>query len=162
MAAPEGNQFWKLRSSHGRDMIFSSPSVLWEACKEYFEATDKRKWKKQQIAGKPSEIWELETDTPYTLSGLCVFLDIGVSTWHDYRNREDFSDVITRVENIMYTQKFEGASVGAFNPNIIARDLGLSDKQDVKVDAKVESDIDYTKLSDEALKEIINARRGNK
>jgi hypothetical protein len=129
MAAPENNQFWKLRSSHGRDLIFSSPQVLWEACKEYFEATDKRKWKKQQVAGKPSEIWELETDTPYTLTGLCVFLDIDTQTWTNYKARKDFFGVITRVENIMFTQKFEGASVGAFNANIIARDLGLADKK---------------------------------
>lgn len=32
----------------------------------------------------------------------------------------------------MYAQKFEGASVGAFNANIIARDLGLIDKKEVE------------------------------
>jgi hypothetical protein len=31
----------------------------------------------------------------------------------------------------MFTQKFEGATVGAFNANIIARDLGLKDQTDV-------------------------------
>ena len=41
--------------------------------------------------------------------------------------------IITRIREAIYQQKFEGASVGAFNANIIARDLGLADKQDVKV-----------------------------
>ena len=28
----------------------------------------------------------------------------------------------------MYSDKYEGAAVGIYNPNIIARDLGLADK----------------------------------
>ena len=31
----------------------------------------------------------------------------------------------------MFEQKFAGAAVGLFNANIIARDLGLADKQDI-------------------------------
>ena len=40
----------------------------------------------------------------------------------------EFSSVITRIRETIYQQKFEGAAVGAFNANIIARDLGLADK----------------------------------
>jgi len=32
-----------------------------------------------------------------------------------------------------YTQKFEGAAANLFNANIIARDLGLKDKQQYEV-----------------------------
>lgn len=131
MAAPVGNQFWKLRATHGRDLIFSSPEILWQACIEYFEATDKRKWYKTDFKGKDVSEVQIPTDTPYTLTGLFVFLDITMQTWIDYRNREDFIDVIKRVEQIMYTQKLEGAAVGAFNASIIARDLGLADKKEV-------------------------------
>jgi hypothetical protein len=132
MSAPKGNQFWKLRATHGRDLIFSSPTVLWEACTEYFEATDERKWVKKDWVGKDAVEVERETDAPYTLTGLFVFLDIDRKTWDLYRNREDFIPICTRVEQIMFTQKFEGAAVGAFNPSIIARDLGLRDNVDVK------------------------------
>jgi hypothetical protein len=131
MAAPKGNQFWKLRASHGRHLIFSSPEILWDAAKEYFEATDKRKWYKTDFKGKDNEQVLIPTDTPYTLTGLFIFLDTNKQTWSDYRQREDFIDVITRIEQIMYTQKFEGAAVGAFTPNIIARDLGLKDSSDI-------------------------------
>jgi hypothetical protein len=134
-AAPTGNQFWKLRSKHGRDLIFSSPTVLWEACVEYFEATDARKWIRKDWVGKDAKEVEREIDTPYTLTGLFVFLDITKPTWQEYRNREDFSYVITRVEQIMFTQKFEGAAVGAFNASIIARDLGLKDASEVNITA---------------------------
>jgi hypothetical protein len=135
MAAPEGNQFWKLRSKHGRDLIFSSPTVLWEACVEYFEATDARKWVRKDWVGKDAHEVERETDTPYTLTGLFVFLDIVKQTWANYRDKEGFMDIIARVEQIMYTQKFEGAAVGAFNANIISRDLGLRDASEVTVNA---------------------------
>lgn len=129
MSAPVGNQFWKLRSKHGRDLIFSSPSILWEACVEYFEATDARKWVKQDWVGKDAMPVLRETETPYTWTGLYVFLDIDHVTWLNYEEREDFITITTRVRNIIYTQKFEGAAVGAFNPTIISRDLGLVDKQ---------------------------------
>jgi len=37
MAAPKGNQFWKTRSSHGRNPIFPTPDALWDAACEYFQ-----------------------------------------------------------------------------------------------------------------------------
>jgi hypothetical protein len=43
-----------------------------------------------------------------TVSGLCIFLEIGVHTWHDYRKREDFSAVTTRVDEIIRTRSSKG------------------------------------------------------
>ena len=49
----------------------------------------------------------------------CVFLDISHDTWSEWRlKRQDLSDVITRVDGIIYTQKFDGAAAGLLNPNI--------------------------------------------
>lgn len=154
MSAPKSNQFWKLRSKHGRDKIFLSPEILLEACIEYFEATDNRKWVRKDWVGKDATEVERETETPYTLTGLFVFLDIDRKTWDLYRQREEFIPVTTRVEQIMYTQKFEGATVGAFNPNIIARDLGLSDKTESKNE---NTNLNVTVTEDEArrIKEAI-------
>lgn len=132
MASPSGNQFWKLRSTHGRELIFSSPTILWEACCEYFESTDARKWVKKDWVGKDAHAVDRETQTPYTWSGLCLFLDIDVKTWALYENREDFIPICTRVRQIIITQKLEGATVGAFNPMIVSRDIGLVDKTENK------------------------------
>lgn len=140
MAAPEKNQFWKQRSKHGRDLIFSSPTILWEACCEYFEATDARKWYKTEFNGKDALECKIPTETPYTYSGLYVFLDIDHKTWNLYENREDFIPTTTRVRNIIYTQKFEGAAVGAFNANLIARDLGLKEASTMTIN-KVGKDL---------------------
>lgn len=134
--APKGNQFWKLRSKHGRDKIFQTPELLEEACFEYFEVTDKRKWHKTEFHGKDALECLVPNETPYTKTGLFVFLDISNDTWNLYKERKDFIEVITRVEQIIYTQKIEGASVGAFNASIVARELGLADKKqhDVNVE----------------------------
>jgi len=133
MAAPKGNQFWRLRSSHGRKPKFDSAESLWAACCEYFDA----------IEGHPLQAAELvkyqgKTSVRYTpkmramtIAGLCIFLDIDIDTWHEYRKKKDFSIVATRVEQIIKTQKFEGAAAEMLNPNIIARDLGLADKSEL-------------------------------
>ena len=121
MAATKGNQWWKLRSSHGRNPKFETPEQLWDASVEYFEATDSRKWNKIEFHGKDAERCIVEQETPYTKTGLYIFLDISKDTWVNYKERKGFLEVSTRVEGIIYTQKFEGASVGAFNSSIIAR-----------------------------------------
>ena len=53
------------------------------------------------------------------------------------QNDKGFIDIITRIEEIIETQQFEGASVGVFNANIIARKLGLVERQQQEVNAKV-------------------------
>lgn len=119
-------------------MIFSSPTILWEACCEYFEVTSQRRWMQVEFNGKDALRCEVPNEIPFTLTGMYIFLDISHQTWVDYRERKDFIEVITRVENIIYTQKFEGAAIGAFHANIIARDLGLTDKRDLQANVRVE------------------------
>jgi hypothetical protein len=46
---------------------------------------------------------------------------------------EDFVEVITYIEGIIRDQKYAHATVGMFNANIIARDLGLKDKKEIEV-----------------------------
>ena len=133
MGATPGNHWWELRATHGRDLIFSSPEILWEAAKEYFIATSSRKWKKKDWVGKDAYEVERETDTPYTISGLCIFLDIDQQTFKNYGSDErykDFFGIVSRIREIIYTQKFEGAAVGAYNAMIISRDLHLRDSME--------------------------------
>lgn len=129
-----GNQWWKKRSSHGRKPIFESPEVLWEAACEYFEWNEANPlWeiKSYQYQGVPVQD-QLPKLRAMTEGALCIFLDITITCWLDYKSKPDFSEVTTRICEIIRAQKFQGAASELFNPNIIARDLGLSDKQDVK------------------------------
>lgn len=67
-----------------------------------------------------------------TLTGLVLFLDVTLETWRQYRAREDLSEVVTRAEQVIYDQKFSGAAADLLNANIIARDLGLKDQQQIE------------------------------
>lgn len=127
--APKGNQFWKARSKHGRDKIFASADLLWEACCEYFQwVEDNPLWESKAFSYQ-GESWVeyLPKMQAMTINGLCIFLDIDVSTWGAWRKDKDFSLVVTRAGEIIRQQKFTGAAADLLNANIIARDLGLKD-----------------------------------
>jgi len=143
MAAPAGNQFWKLRSKHGRDKLFESATLLWEAACEYFQWVDDHPFietKPMSVShgmnsGSEIQMVEIPIKRPYTLHALCLYCDCGTAYFRNFRNEErskgdDFKSVIAKIEETIYNQKFEGAAAGFFNANIIARDLGLKDTID--------------------------------
>lgn len=146
MAAPIGNQFWKARSKHGRNKIFASAELLWEACCEYFEWVEANPLYEDKVSffqGVPTHD-TIEKMRAMTIGGLCIFLDIDRSTWSAWKTDDDFSRVVARAERVIYEQKFTGAAADLLNPNIIARDLGLSDKQEVKTTEAVRPAKDMT------------------
>ena len=137
MGAPKGNKFWQLRSKHGRDKLFATPELLWEAACEYFEWCEENPWYKKEAVKSgdmAGTIISIPTARPYTLQGLCRYLNCSTEYLKHFEanniDSEDFMPIITRIREAIYQQKFEGASVGVFNANIITRDLGLADKKD--------------------------------
>jgi hypothetical protein len=145
MAAPKGNEFWKLRSKHGRDKIFESPEIFIEAAYEYFAYCNETPWFKNEAVKSGfnvGQIVEIPTQKPYTLGGLCIFLHIDRQTFINYEKNKaykDFFEVFTHVREIIETNQLEGATVGAFNANIIGRLLGLVDKTENKLVGDSES-----------------------
>lgn len=150
MPAPTGNRFWELRSEHGRDLIFSNPDILWqEACK-YFTWCDENPIMSYEWNGKDPVKCELEKARAYTLKGLCIFLDVNEKYFNGaISTNEDFANVCTRIRDIIFTQKFELAAAGLLNPNIIARDLGLVDKQETAIPSGIEILVKGQKFADE-------------
>lgn len=132
MGAPPGNQFWRARSSHGRNPIFDNPDQLWASCEEYFEWVENNPLMEDRIISFQGEATHVPVAKmrAMTISGLCIFLDIARKTWDDYQIRKDFIAVCKRVEQIIRDQKFTGAAADLLNANIIARDLGLADRQE--------------------------------
>lgn len=132
MPAPKGNQFWKARTKHGRDKLFASAELLWEACQEYFEWVEDNPLYESKPFAFQGQSWieEVPKMRAMTIGGLCLFLDIDKTTWFDWAKQKDFSHITTRVDEVIRAQKFAGAAADLLNPNIIARDLGLADKQD--------------------------------
>lgn len=175
MAAPKGNAFWKFRTRHGRKKLFSDPKILWkEACK-YFEWCDNnplnvveqtrgsRRKVEATTKGKklPEDtgLIEIPLMRAYTWDGLELYL--GITSLRHYKTDKDYKDflqVITHIEKIIYTQKFTGAAAGLLNANIIARDLGLSDKQEL---TGKDGESLFGNVSDEKAKEIAESLKSS-
>lgn len=134
MPAPKGNEFWKARASHGRPAIYEDANELWSDCLEYFQWVEDNPLPAAESVKHQGKgvIMHLPRMRAMTIIGLCNFLQISHDTWEAYRKRKDFSVVTTRAEAIIFQQKFEGASADLLNHNIIARDLGLRDKSEIK------------------------------
>lgn len=135
-----GNQFWKLRSKHGRDKLFATPELLWEAACEYFEWVEQNPLYERKAFAYQGVI--ITEDMPkmraMTLSQLCFYLNCNEAYFRTFKHQlpegeKDFNTVIQNIENIIYNQKFQGASADLLNANIIARDLGLVDKSQLNV-----------------------------
>jgi len=141
MAAPQNNEFWKLRSKHGRDKIFETPDIMLEASYEYFKWCEENPLIEIDYrGGSPPVKIELPKMRAYTIQGLTMFLHVNKQYFDDFEKglsgnkdeiSKDFSLVITHVREVIYNQKYVGAAAGFLNPNIIARDLGLSDRQEL-------------------------------
>jgi hypothetical protein len=155
MAAPKGNKFWLARSKHGREKIISCPKVLWESCCEYFEWVEANPLWENKVAQFQGCVVDMPVAKmrAMTLSGLCLFLGINQETWRQWRSSEDqdFIGVLREAEEVIYNQKFAGAAADLLNANIIARDLGLTDKSQLEHSGS----IDLNKMSDEELERKI-------
>lgn len=166
-AAPKGNQFWKLRSKHGRDRLFASPQMLLEAALEYFAWCDENPWISSETTTKKTNNVTTENTTknkptqrPYLIEGLTLYCCATLSWWRNFKanldpdNRpidKDFMSVMEEIEQIVYNQQLEGATVGVFNANIIARKLGLVDKvenHNINREAKPLTDQEIKDLND--------------
>lgn len=148
MSATLGNQFWKLRAKHGRDKIFTTPEILWECATDYFQWVDDNPFYESEAKvvsigqgmGSEIKLAEIPKKRPYTIHALCGYLDVNTLYFNQFENAlkdkedensKDFSKIITRIREVIYNQKFEGAVSGFFNANIIAKDLGLIDKKEI-------------------------------
>lgn len=120
-----------------------TPEALWDLACLYFRGEGEDTMIKRDFirsgesAGK---VVEIETTRPFSWTSFELFcLHHGIkNTLHDIRtNRNDkfphFKAVIDRINDVIYQQKFDGAAIGGYNPQLIIRDLGLADKVDANV-----------------------------
>jgi hypothetical protein len=147
MAAHIGNKFWELRLKHGRNSKIETPEQLWENFIEYAEYCHNNPLIEIDYRGKDAVQVEVPKMRAMTKGGFA--LACGYSKWDDivyYKDKKDFSAIVTRIEAAIYEHKFIGAAAGFLNPNIIARDLGLTEKKEI--DATVNAPLVITLDSD--------------
>lgn len=141
MAAPKGNKFWKLRSKHGRDKIFESPEILLDASLEFVNYCEENPLYEYDYKTSMKNIRKVaipKMRVP-TWQRFAIFCNSDMNFFSNFRIRckngktqldKDFIEVLTRIDDLFYSFKFEGAAAGLLNASIIARDLGLRDSQD--------------------------------
>lgn len=142
MPAPKKNKYWQLRSKDGKEPKYN-PDELWIKAIEYFEWIENNPlWESVLVAkgivinkGTKDEKTVYSTTLPkmraMTIKAFCLFAEICEKTFWNYRNQKDYLQVTTRIEDIIYSQKLEGAAASLLNPNIIARELGLKEQSSV-------------------------------
>jgi hypothetical protein len=135
MAAPKGNQCWMLRLKHGLDGKFKTPEEILENFEQYVQWAEENPLIEVDFRGKDATEVRLPKKRLLTKEGFA--LACGFASWGNlstYKQKsEGFAKVFTRIEQAIYTSKLEGAASGLFNHNIIARDLGLMNQEQVNM-----------------------------
>lgn len=140
MAAPKGNQFWKMRTKHGVDKLFTEFKTLWEAACEYFQWCTENPIIEKDWVGKEGNEIEREHPRAFTMQGLCLYLGVNTVYFNQFESRmeslsdeqkEGFAQVIKAIRETCYNQKFTYAAVNLMNANLISRDLGMVDRKDI-------------------------------
>lgn len=116
MAAPKGNQYYKLQKTHGRELKYKSPKVLLKGIISYFQWCDENPWAKNEQLKNPivnknpdtgereyTTLTQIPTTRPYTLTGLCVHLGIRLITWKEYCKRKAFANITSRASEMTAT-----------------------------------------------------------
>lgn len=142
------NQIWRI-SERGRKKIFKTPEELWKGACDYFEWRSANKEyetvpMKVKVSRDVEEIRMIQVPKlmPFTMQGMCIYLGVNtryINDMEEYlKEREDeeskeYSEIITRIRDIMFDQKFSGAAAGFFNSNIISVELGMAKKIETKI-----------------------------
>ena len=121
---------WQIAArSVGRPAVFESPQAMWDAALAYFKWAEDNPLMEAKAFSFQGSSWveSLPKMRAFTLDGFWLHSGMSKSSWYDYKEKDVFSEVITRIETSIREQKFTGAAADLLNPNIIARDLGLKD-----------------------------------
>jgi hypothetical protein len=133
-----GNGLWKLRVNTGPRKKYATADELRLAFLNYFSWAEENPLFKDKVFTYRGKIISepFPQPRPMSIRSLLSHLNISKPTWLKYCKDPDLSEVCEEVKDAIFTQKFEGAAVGLFNPAIIARELGLKGDNEFEVEAE--------------------------
>lgn len=121
----------------GKNKYIESPERMWELFEEYVDHEKNNPMSKIEYVGRDGVPVDTKLEVPITFEGFeCYVADKGIiNDLGDYAsnkggNYSEYSTIITRIRNNCFNQNFKGAAVGIFQHTLIARKLGLSDRQE--------------------------------
>jgi hypothetical protein len=133
MAAPKGNTYWKLAKGWKKGNYPAyTPDELWQKACDYFDWVEKHPYKEEKVFGSGFRT-TISKMRPTTQKSFCIFAQISSTTFDNYHANEAYFGITSRIKDIIYVQKFEGAAAGQLNSNLIARELRLAEKVQTEV-----------------------------
>lgn len=126
-----GNAIWRQNPLFlgQQERIWETPADMMADARRYFDWIEANPLYEQQFVGKDGRPESVKKLRAMTLRGFYAFTGVSADSWEaQYRARPEFAKVIAAIENVIWTQKFEGAAAGLLNASIITRELGLADK----------------------------------
>jgi hypothetical protein len=129
----------KPKNKGGRPRKYSKQEILQTKIDEYFKMCD-------------------EKEKPYTITGLCLYLDIDRSTLLRYEEKEEYCNTIKRAKNKIENYVEENSLKGLLNPTVsifnLKNNFGWKDKQEIETNQNIKVDNPYKELSVEELKKL--------
>lgn len=112
-----------------------SPEKLLELFKEYVKHESDNPMYKVDYVGKEGRLEKTPVETPITFEGFEVYLfqkeiinDLGDYASNKGGNYDEYSTIIAYIRKHCFVHNFKGAAVKLFDPNLIARKLGLKEQ----------------------------------
>lgn len=107
-----------------------NPTSLWKKFVEYVEHSRNNPARTEQPFGT-GFIVVGSAERPLTLLNFYLFAGIDRKTFAGYEENDAFFPITTRIRDVIFSQKFDGAARGVFKDNLIARDLGIGERLDI-------------------------------
>jgi hypothetical protein len=113
----------------------NSPQQLWELFTEYEKS---REWITITHPHVKLGTVDINVKEPMTMEGFKSYLwDIGIGCIKRYidnadGNFEDYVPIVTRIKEKIFKNNFGYAAVGVYKENLIARQLGMTEKTESK------------------------------
>lgn len=139
----------------GRPKAFNSPEELQALLDEYFDYCDNNV---ETITDNKGNIKTIHK--PYTMTGICVYLDISGETWSDYSKKPEFSETIKKARKKVENYCEENTMAGRLNPIFsifsLKNNFGWVDK--IEVNTTTSSD----QLTNDDIQSKINELKKNR
>jgi len=145
MAAPEGNQFYKIALANGnagRPALFSSPEIVAQKWKEYQTLMESEViYKTDFVKSGPTagELVSVPCRVPYTIEGFCLSCGITARRFNQIISDETCKEllpILLHVQESIRNDQIKGGLVGTLNPMLVARINGLKEQQEVSGEIK--------------------------
>jgi hypothetical protein len=142
-----------------------TPEALCDKFNEYFEYMKTQTWQKTDAiksGDMAGETIYIPINTPLSRKSFCIFANISEDTLRNYAsNKESYTEyfeVTTRALDIIDNNQIEGAIVGVYNANIVARINGIKEQVDNTTNGKdlQPTQINVKALSTQDLKDLLN------